>query len=59
MKNQPKTKNSIAHHTPVVVNGESLTAEQLAAVKDFIKQAGGIENARRAIAALGELKKAA
>lgn len=59
MKNQQKTENSTALHMPVVVNGEKLTAEQFAAVKEFIDQLGGIENARRAVAALGELKKAA
>lgn len=59
MKNQPKFENSTAHRTPVVVNGEKLTAEQVAAVKEFIEQLGGIENARRAVAALSELKKAA
>lgn len=59
MKNQPKIENTTAHHTPVVVNGEKLTGEKLAAVKEFIEQLGGIENARRAVAALGELKKAA
>lgn len=57
MKNQPKTENSTAHHTPV--NGEKLSAKQIAAVKEFIEQLGGIENARRAVVALGELKKAA
>lgn len=59
MKNQPKIENSTAHHTPVVVNGEKLTGEQIAAVKEFIEQVGGIQNARRAVAALSELKKAA
>lgn len=59
MKNQPKTKNSTVKHVPVVVNGEKLTGEQIAAVKEFIEQLGGIENARRAVAALSELKKAA
>lgn len=59
MKNQPKIENSTAQHTPVVVHGEKLSAEQVAAVKEFIEQLGGIENARRAVAALSELKKAA
>ena len=59
MKNQPKFENSTAGQTPIVVNGEKLTAEQIAAVRGFIEQLGGIENARRAVAALGELKKAA
>jgi hypothetical protein len=36
-----------------------LTDEQFAAVKEFIEQLGGIEYARRAVAALQELKKAA
>lgn len=38
---------------------EQLNEQQAAAVKAFIQQVGGIENARRAIAALKELKKAA
>jgi alkylhydroperoxidase/carboxymuconolactone decarboxylase family protein YurZ len=59
MKNQPKTENSTAKHVPAAINGEKLTAEQIAAVKEFIEQLGGIENARRAVAALSELKKAA
>ena len=59
MKNQQKTEDLTAQHTPVVVNGEKLTAEQAAAVKEFIEQLGGIENARRAVAALSESKKAA
>ena len=36
-----------------------LSDDQLAAVKEFVLQVGGIENARRTIAALKELKKAA
>ena len=36
-----------------------LTDEQFAAVKKFVEQLGGIENARRAVAALKELAKAA
>lgn len=59
MKSQHPIENSNAHHTPAVVNGEKLTAEQFAAVKEFIEQLGGIENARRAVAALKELGKAA
>jgi len=40
-------------------NDGQLTHEQFAAVKEFIEQLGGIEHARRAVAALQELKKAA
>ena len=36
-----------------------LTDEQFAAVKKYVKQLGGIENARRAVTALKELAKAA
>lgn len=36
-----------------------LSDDQLAAVKEFVEQVGGIENARQVIAALKELKKAA
>ena len=36
-----------------------LTDEQFAAVKKYVEQLGGIENARRAVAALKELAKAA
>ena len=40
-------------------NDGELTDEQFTAVKEFVEQLGGIENARRAVAALQELKKAA
>ena len=40
-------------------DGKQLTDEQLAAVKEFVAQVGGVENARRAIAAVKESKKAA
>lgn len=36
-----------------------LTAEQMAHIKKFIEQAGGIENARQALLALDQLQKAA
>lgn len=39
--------------------GDSLTDEQISAVQDFVEQLGGIENARRVIAALNEQKLAA
>ena len=36
-----------------------LTAEQMAYIKKFIKEAGGVENARRALLALDQIEKAA
>lgn len=45
---------------PVSIGNEGqLTDEQFAAVKEFVEQLGGIENARRAVATLKELGKAA
>ena len=40
-------------------NDGQLTDEQFAAIKEFVEQLGGIENARQAVAALKELGKAA
>jgi hypothetical protein len=40
-------------------NCKELSAEQLAAVAEFIKQVGGIDRARQAIGALHKLKEAA
>lgn len=40
-------------------NDGQLTDEQFEAVKKFVEELGGIENARRAVAALKELGKAA
>ena len=45
---------------PISIGSEGeLTEEQFAAVKKFVEQLGGIENARRAVTALKELAKAA
>lgn len=68
--NQQIKESSVAHEhriekqpsksVPLSIGSEGqLTDEQFAAVKEFIEQLGGIENARRAVAALNELKKAA
>lgn len=51
-RNQNQSQLSIA-------NQSQLSELQIAAVKEFVEQLGGIENARRAVAALQELKKAA
>jgi hypothetical protein len=40
-------------------NCKELSAEQLAAVADFIKQVGGIDRARQTLGALHKLKEAA
>jgi len=60
MKNEHRPERQTARRASISIgNGEELTKEQAAAVKEFIEQLGGIENARRAVAALKELKKAA
>ncbi len=60
MTNQQRTEKPTANQAPISIGNENqLTDEQFAAVKEFIEQLGGIENARRAVAALQELKKAA
>jgi len=38
---------------------DDLTEEQILAIKEFIKQVGGVENAQQAIESLEQLKKAA
>jgi hypothetical protein len=50
---------SAAREVLAIGHEEHLTDEQLAAVKQFVEEVGGIENARQAIAALKELKTAA
>lgn len=50
----------MADQNPNAIDNQcQLTAEQLAAVKAFIEQVGGIENARRAVDAIRESMKAA
>ena len=38
---------------------EDLTEEQILAIKEFVRQVGGVENAQQAIESLEQLKKAA
>jgi len=38
---------------------EDLTEEQILAIREFVKQVGGVENAQQAIESLEKLKKAA
>jgi hypothetical protein len=52
-KNQPTT-SAVEHH-----GDHQLTAEQMAHIKRFIEEVGGIENARQTLLALDELQKAA
>ncbi len=40
-------------------NGNGFSAEQIAALKAFVDQLGGVENARRVIAALNDQQPAA
>ena len=48
------------NQAPILIGNQSQPSEQqIAAVKEFVEQLGGIENARRAVAALQEPKKAA
>jgi hypothetical protein len=57
---QHRIEKQAANRAPISVGNKSqLTEDQLAAIKEFVEQLGGIENARRAVAALQELKKAA
>jgi hypothetical protein len=60
MKNEPRIQETTGNETKIA-NGKAdkLTEAQAAAIKEFVEQLGGIENARRAVAALKELKKAA
>jgi len=41
------------------VRFEDLTEEQILAIKEFVRQVGGVENAQQAIESLEQLKKAA
>jgi hypothetical protein len=60
MKNEHRIEKATSRRATIVFgNGEELTEDQAAAVKEFIEQLGSIENARRAIAALKELHKKA
>lgn len=57
---QRRNEKQTAKSAPPSIGSErQLTDEQFAAVKKYVEELGGIENARRAIAALQELKKAA
>ena len=60
MSAQRRIENQPPNRAPISNGAKSqLTEDQAAAVKEFVEQLGGIENARRAVAALQELKKAA
>ena len=59
MHERQNEKHSTKPASLSIGNEGQLTDEQFAAVKEFVEQLGGIENARRAVAALNELKKAA
>jgi hypothetical protein len=55
-------KTNAVPHTPSPAHLElpgRLSADQVAAVAEFIKQVGGVDNARQALAALVKLKDAA
>lgn len=52
-------KKTVDQSAGLTNNSNTLTDGEITAVKEFVEQLGGIENARRAIAALKELKKAA
>lgn len=60
MAHQPQYDKQADKSAPISIgNDGQLTDEQFAAVKEFVEQVGGIEQARRAVAALKELGKAA
>ena len=60
MAQEHRTEKQASKSAPISIgNDGQLTDEQFAAVKEFVEQLGGIENARRAVAALNELKTAA
>ncbi len=40
------------------VRFEDLTEDQILAIKEFVRQVGGVENAQQAIESLEQLKKA-
>lgn len=54
-KNQHTESGRAAHER----GDHQLTDEQLASIKSFIEEVGGIENARQALLALAECQKAA
>jgi len=58
MKNQHRNEKPTVRHASIPIgNDDDMIGDDLAAIKQFVEQVGGIENARWAIAALKELKK--